>query len=634
MLVRSCIVRPGCRDATPTHAMTRENWRHVEPILTRALELPESERDALLASAEIKDVLRREIVDLLGSSATRTGPPPPTTLIALTSGDTLDNGRFVIVRQIGRGGMGDVYLAQDTVLGTLVALKVVAPDERLIREAQRSAVCSGHEHVAGVHNVFRTEHRGEAIGVLVMEHVAGRAASRILEDGPVDIDRALRWMQQVASAVAHAHDCEVLHCDLKPANFLVTADDRVKVLDFGIARASFDARNRNEPAYGTLPYMAPEQLSSGEFSRASDVYSLGVTLFELVTGRRPFEGDEPMVRIQILRVPPPKASEFVPEIPVALDEIIDRALAKNPDERFRSARAFARALERLKSTSTQTDIRPAPPAPPPPPSPPVWKIVAAIVAIILAMSLMLGFIACRMFEVVLRIDSEFATPLPGYFRVGREALLPFVAVSIVAALPTAMVAAIVILVRRLANRQWQQFRRWLNRFDPNVLAGLTLLAGAMAWLILTWQYRDLFVALFELHQTPATASVTAISNAARDQHIRYANASASLSLFLVVAALVWLPYLRRRSTEPATVRLMTSAMLVLAIVVMLGPSVPRRFLFEYFRVVEYAGQSTLEIGGTDDNILLYDSSRRVTLRVRRDAPSLNTTESRRQIFAN
>jgi serine/threonine-protein kinase len=350
--------------------VTRDDWRRVEPILTKAVLLPERDRAALLDSVPLDDAARRRIVAILRQSATRSpsvaaagraaapgpagatppgeitpGPPVP----VLGSGDALDGRRFVIVRQIGRGGMGDVYLAQDTTLGTLVALKILPSDERLIMEAQRAAVCSDHPNVVTVHNVLRTSFDDQPIGVLVMDYVAGTPASRLLDDGPVELARALRWTREVAAAIAHAHDRNVLHCDLKPANVLITPDDHAMVLDFGIARATFDAANEAEPLRGTIPYMAPEQLLARVFSPAGDIYSLGVTLFELLTGRRPFEGDDLMLRIQIVATDPPSVSDIVSGVPPALAAVVRRALEKDADDRFRSARAFDRALEDVEA---------------------------------------------------------------------------------------------------------------------------------------------------------------------------------------------------------------------------------------------------------------------------------------------
>ena len=620
--------------------LTRDDWQRVEHILTQATRLTEADGKVLIDSAEVDELLRRELVDLLrvsgpqsGLAETRTAHGragiSPSTPAALKSGDALEGGRFVIVRQIGRGGMGAVYLAQDTVLGTLVALKIVPPDDRLIQEAQRAAACAGHEHVATVHNVLLGEHAGTRIGVLVMEHVAGRTASRILEDGPVEIDRAIRWIRQAALAVAHAHDREVLHCDLKPANMIVTPDDRIKVLDFGIARRSFDPQNRDEPTYGTLPYMAPEQLLAGECSRASDVYSLGVTLFELVTGRLPFTGDDRMLKIQILAAPPPAVTASVQNAPPGLDPIVERALAKDPAARFRSARAFAQALEEL----TRTAAALPPVAAPSPFLNWLWITLAGLPAL-LGLTWTFGMVACRSFEVFLRVDSEFSTSFSDYFRVGREALIPFVSLWLIVGAGTAAVAGLMLLVRSRAPSTWRACTGWLNRPDPQALAVAALLVGGAALIALLWANRDVFDALIGLHQRPASASTTAISVAARQQHLAFSTGCAILSFFLILASVAGMPRLPRRSANPAAIQTLRWALLVLALVVMLAPTLPRRFLFERFRVIEYGGQQTLVIGSAGDHLLLYDSARRVSVRVRRDDAGLRVTEMTRQIFEN
>ena len=600
-----------------------------------ASRLSDADGKALIDSAPLDDSLRSEAIDLLHLSGPQSGldethtanvriqSPAPSAGGALKPGETLEGGRFVIVRQIGRGGMGVVYLAQDTVLGTLVALKIVPPDERLIQEAQRAAACSGHEHVATVHNVLVGEQAGKPIGVLVMEYVAGRPASRVLDDGPVDVDRAIRWGRQAALAVAHAHDSEVLHCDLKPGNMIVTPDDRIKVLDFGIARRSFDPQNQTKPTYGTLAYMAPEQLLADECSRASDVYSLGVTLFQLVTGRLPFTGDDRMIKMQILAAPPPGVSGSVRHAPKGLDAVLARALAKDPAARFQSARAFAQALEGLTAAAVRD------------PSPPLarwgWTSLATLAAL-LALAWTFGMVACRSFEVFLHVDAEFSASFADYFSVGRDALLPFVSLWVIAALGTAAFAGLGLFVRWRAANAWRGWNDWMNRLNPQAVATAILLAGIVALVTLVWSNRDVFDGLIGLHQRPSSAPIAAISFAARSRHLAFSTGCAILSFFMVLAAVAWLPALRRRSGSPAVIQRLQWALLLLALVVMLAPTMPRRILFERFRVAEYDGQPAVVIGSAGDHLLLYDSARRATVRVRRDAAGLRMTEMTRQIF--
>jgi hypothetical protein len=161
-----------------------------------------------------------------------------------------------------------------------------------------------------------------------------------------------------------------------------------------------------------------------------------------------------------------------------------------------------------------------------------------------------------------------------------------------------------------------------------------LLAGTAALLALVWTYRDLFDALITLHQEPAEAAIQAISRSARDQHKAFSTGCAVLSFFLLLAAFWWFPALRGRSGHPAAMQRLRWAMLLLALVTMLAPTIPRRFLFEHFRVVEYDGREGLEIGSAGDHLLLYDSDRRVTVRVRRDAEGLRVTDRVRQVFVN
>ena len=185
--------------------------------------------------------------------------------------------------------------------------------------------------------------------------------------------------------------------------------------------------------------------------------------------------------------------------------------------------------------------------------------------------------------------------------------------------------------RRAANA-WRGWNAWLNRLNPQAVATAILLAGIVALVTLVWSNRDVFDGLMGLHQRPSSAPIAAISFAARSKHLAFSTGCAILSFFMVLAAVAWLPALRRRSGSPAFIQRVQWALLLLALVVMLAPTMPRRLLFERFRVAEYDGQPAVVIGSAGDHLLLYDSARRATVRVRRDAAGLRMTEMTRQIF--
>ena len=626
--------------------MTRDDWQRAEPLLTKALHLPEKDREALLETVDLEETLRRDLLEILSRSAAgsasvalaaSTPPTPPLPLLeaadspaatpprhplpSLSPGTTFGYGRYVVVRQIGRGGMGAVFLGHDTTFGTLVALKVMPYDERVTTEARRAAVCSDHPHVATVHNVLKEQVGDLEIGVLVMEYVTGTPASRLLDDGPVDVGRVLKWGQQVAAAVAHAHDQQVLHCDLKPANIVITTDGHAKVLDFGISRATFDQADPSEPVRGTMPYMAPEQLLWKQFSAAGDIYSLGVTLYELLTARLPFEGDGDLLRLQIIAAPPPSAAEIVTDIPPELQAVLERAMAKAPDQRFRSARSFERALAAVETGSHYTTATiPVPTAPIQAPRSSLallWTYAASVVGLFLVTSVVLGFIAWRAFAVVMRIDSAFIG-IEEYVAVGSRALLAFVLWWTLTAVGFGILVAAHLLLRWLLRDRWNAWLGWWESLDPNTVAVSVFLAGATLWIVLTWQHYDVFAALYDLHENPQRASVSAISYASRAKHTAYSNNSAYLSFALILTAVFWLPRLQRQRQDSATAKVMSSAMLVVAFLAMMGPTIPRHFMFEKFRVLDYEGRETVIIGESAAELLLYDAARRQSLRVPRD----------------
>ncbi|HEY2636737.1 MAG TPA: serine/threonine-protein kinase [Solirubrobacteraceae bacterium] len=250
---------------------------------------------------------------------------------------------------IANGGMAGVWAAEDQLLGRPVAIKVLAPHlaeepvnaQRFQREARAAAQLSGHQNVVTVYDVG--EHEGRAF--IVMERAEGGTVADRLREGRPSREQALQWLRETAAALDHAHDVGIVHRDVKPANLLLDAHDHVRVADFGIARiATEDTMTLTGQLLGTAAYLSPEQVEGHGATPASDLYSLAVVAFELLTGERPFGGDHIAAQArQHVEAPPPRASERA-DLPVGVDVVLQRGMAKDPEARWPSATAFVDAL--------------------------------------------------------------------------------------------------------------------------------------------------------------------------------------------------------------------------------------------------------------------------------------------------
>jgi hypothetical protein len=264
-------------------------------------------------------------------------------------------GRYLVRRKLGRGGMGAVYLAWDTQLERDVALKIPTTGrdqdaaDRFLREA-RAAAALDHPHVCPIYDHGQIE----GVPYLTLKLIDGRTLAETLQDGPLPVRQAVELAQQVSQALEAAHRAGVTHRDLKPGNIMLDAGGRPWVMDFGLAR-----REALDPAlieegeiFGTPVYMSPEQ-AEGQGDRVgapSDIFSLGVVLFEMLCGRTPFRGKVAKVLEQIRSEAPPPPSQFRPEIDARLDAICHKAMAKQPQDRYATAGEMAAALERYLHT--------------------------------------------------------------------------------------------------------------------------------------------------------------------------------------------------------------------------------------------------------------------------------------------
>jgi eukaryotic-like serine/threonine-protein kinase len=267
-------------------------------------------------------------------------------------------GDYAILQELGKGGFGRVYKVEHTITGRREAMKVLAASnanagdqaERFLREIRLQASLS-HPHIAVVHTAFWVNDDL----ALVCELLEGESLQQILERQAPTQQQAMEIMSQVLDALSYAHARGIIHRDISPANIFVSAGGTVKIIDFGLAKAATDLRlTREGSPIGAAHYMSPEQIRGAQdIDARTDIYSCGVVLYELLTGKKPFEGDNAfdIMKAQTEQTPP-SPMEANPQISTALSEIVLRALAKKPEARFQSADALLLALREVPAEIT------------------------------------------------------------------------------------------------------------------------------------------------------------------------------------------------------------------------------------------------------------------------------------------
>ena len=285
--------------------------------------------------------------------------------MALSVGERVEN--YLVIGVIGAGGMGAVYKVQHVISDRVEAMKAVLPDlldtpeaaERFIREIKVQARLS-HPNIASLHNAFQFNSQF----FMVMEFIEGATLHARLAQGrlqpAVSVDIAL----QILSALAYAHGQGVIHRDIKPANVMLTAVGMAKVMDFGIARSLSDKQlTRAGAAVGSLYYMSPEQVQGGAVDGRSDLYSVGILLYEMLTGVKPITGDSSWAIMNAhIHQAPKSMAEFNPALPANLCQIVAHALQKLPHERFQTAGEFSDALRSIRGSLLSADFQMTEPA--------------------------------------------------------------------------------------------------------------------------------------------------------------------------------------------------------------------------------------------------------------------------------
>lgn len=370
--------------------MTPERWQEVKQVLAAVLERTPEERTAYLNKACSEPEVRREVESLLRAEGEARSsfltPPGITAKAELASGARV--GAYEIIGRIGAGGMGEIYQARDTNLGRSVAIKVLPSaflqdDERLARFQREARLLASlnHPNIATIHGVERSDGRQ----YLVMELIAGETLAERLKAGRLDMPEALDIARQIAAALESAHEQGIVHRDLKPANVKVMPDGRVKVLDFGLAKAS--ANGSGEPTatpvgqskpgtiLGTPAYMSPEQVRGKAVDKRADIWAFGCVLYEMVSGRRAFPGETITDALAAVLTDEPDWSAVPTITPLGIQRLMRRCLEKDPKQRLRDIGEARIAIEKAEKGEDAESIANAAQTPRPPVS--RWGSVAA-----------------------------------------------------------------------------------------------------------------------------------------------------------------------------------------------------------------------------------------------------------------
>jgi predicted Ser/Thr protein kinase len=320
-------------------------WLELPKVAQRKTEIDRLSGDTTAAATILLPGTENTMIS--GESSSSVSGPSSTQ----TSGSS--GIRYEIESELGRGGMGVVYLARDKVLGRAIALKALPPsfiqDDGLATRFRQEARVLAHLTHANIVQVYDLVEEGNDL-LIAMELVAGKdLAERIQEHDRMSVDQTLETGISMAEAMAYAHDKGVVHRDFKPQNVLINEQGQPKITDFGLAKLSQSPNLTGSGAIiGSPAYMSPEQASGKPVDARSDIYSLGITLYEMLSGRPPFEGGTAEILIKHLIEPPPPISEFVKDIPKDLEKLIDDLLVKDPDERVPDMDTVAARMRQIR----------------------------------------------------------------------------------------------------------------------------------------------------------------------------------------------------------------------------------------------------------------------------------------------
>jgi serine/threonine protein kinase len=601
----------------------------AKDVITGALKLTPPEREAFVRERCSDDTLRQEIDALL-----KQYEEAPEFLESLARFEKPDEfadlqpgsrvGPYVILERLGRGGMGQVFLGSDPRLHRRVALKCLISTRltsedrrRRILEEARAAARISHPNVATVHDVIEQDSRA----FIVMEYVEGESLAARMKRERLPIDRVVSIGRQLAGAVAAAHSTGIVHRDLKPANVQLTLDGSVKVLDFGVARAlaapipASDSTTTaagqivRGPQVGTPGYMSPEQMLGRDVDDRSDVFGLGVILYEMTTGRRPYASDSSVDLLHMLARHPARADVDDARVPSTLADVIEKALEIAVADRFQSAAAVVVALESIEQELSNREAVPRI-------AKSRWIARALpIVPMIPAVLVILGFLTTAAFNNTFLRNGAFAWESPAvYLNWGYRAVVGML-FWFIATIVTAFVvkfATRVVLVFPKINRALKRFSDWSRQVmsrvglnDPVVLAQAIATCGAIAIVAVSWRYYSLVRAWYSFASTAPPEQLQPLQPSYPYAHER-AMYRIVLDIITLALGVGLFNVLRLRTRQ--SVQRGVGAVSVLAVVIgltVLMCVLPYRVFYAEVERIDFADTRCYAIGKHENDLLLY-----------------------------
>jgi len=572
--------------------------------------------DALAADPELRGLVEhlRVVAGIAEVHRTQTDEvdesphqaPSPT---AETTDDRERWGHLALIRKLGQGAFGEVYLAHDTWLDHPRALKLLKPEvanrlspEQLLHEA-RKLVRVRHPNVVAVHGADRHDGR---VGFW-MDFVDGQTLGERVDEACLDADEASAIGRELCDALAAVHRAGLIHRDIKAQNVMRGADGRIFLMDFGAGE--FMGASPSGRPQGTPLYLAPELFSGGAASVQSDIYAVGVLLYHLVTGGFPVQAGSVT---ELIKAHGAKSAVSLrtsqPQLPVRFVSAVERALDADPAKRFASAEEMRDALTEPPSLTSSQVIEIVHVEAP---SSRLWAWTLRAVVALLVFGVVVGlagFISWSGFQIALHVDATFAPPPGEYLRLGMRAVLPFLIYLASAAAGFALLRGIDLVAGGPVTRLIETRTSALSAAATIRLAVGFCLLAAVAWVVLIASHWRLFDTLAGLQSGTAGVSTDRLGPAFRAINLSYGNLAGWLTCGLVSLALFVFPRLEKQHPERSGIRMFSWTAAVLALLVLCSASLTRGLAWERYPVVTYENRRSYVIASTDNDMVLYAPS--------------------------